>query len=118
MKVLESLVRFYVNDMDKAIRFYERLFGEKCTTRFAYTRFNLEIARVGAVLIIAGTEKDLEPFRRTNATFLVDSLREFREFLVADGAEVLNDIQEVPTGWNMTVRHGDGGIVEYVEFKK
>ncbi len=118
MKVLEGLVHFYFHDMDTAIGFYERAFGEKCKTRFAYTRFNIELARAGAVLIIAGTKKDLEPFRRTNATFLVDSRREFWEFFVSGGAEVLNDIQKVPIGWNMTVRHGDGGIVEYVKFKK
>lgn len=53
MKVLESLMRFYIHDMDTAIGFYERIFDEKCTTRFTYTRFNLELARVGAVLIIA-----------------------------------------------------------------
>jgi preprotein translocase subunit SecE len=38
----------------------------------------LQLAQVGDVLIICGTEKAIEPFRKTAATFLVDSVEEYK----------------------------------------
>jgi predicted enzyme related to lactoylglutathione lyase len=112
------LNRFYANDADSAIAFYENLFDEKCSRRFTYKEINLEIARVGAVLIIAGSNEALQPFRTTQATFLVDSIHAYRDFLLKNGASIIRDLQNVPTGINMTVQHFDGTIVEYVEHKK
>lgn len=118
MKVRQILTRIYVNDMDSAIDFYERLTKEKCANRFEYKQVGLEIARIDNLLIIAGSDKALEPFRRTTATFLVDSIMEYKDFLMDNGAVVIRDIQQVPTGLNMTVKHKDGVIVEYVEHRK
>ncbi|MGE0088552.1 MAG: VOC family protein [Bacteroidales bacterium] len=117
MIVKQILTRVYVNDMNSAISFYERLTGEKCANRFEYKKVELEIAQISNLLIIAGTNKALEPFKKTSATFLVDSVSEYRHFLIDNGAAVIRDIQEVPTGLNMTVMHSDGVIVEYVEHK-
>ncbi len=115
MKVRQILSRFYVNDMDKAIELYEKVLNEKCTSRFQYPQVNLEIARIENILIISGSDEALKPFRSTNATFLVDSVAEFKEFLLCTGATVIRDIREVPTGLNMTVQHSDGNTIEYVE---
>lgn len=118
MQVKQTLTRVYVNDMDAAIQFYEQLFGESCASRFSYAQMDLEIARVGAVLIIAGTDQALTPFKITHATMLVDSVDEFKAFLLGNGATVVRDIQQVPTGLNMTIRHTDGLTIEYVEHRK
>jgi hypothetical protein len=104
--------------MDSAIDFYERLTNEKCANRFEYKQAGLEIARINNLLIIAGTDQALEPFRETSATFLVDSIAEYRDFLSSNGAVITRDVQQVPTGLNMTVKHTDGVIVEYVEHIK
>jgi hypothetical protein len=117
MKVKQILTRVYVNDLDKAIGFYEKLTGEKCLSRFEYKEAGLEIATVKNILIIAGPAKSLEPFRHTTATFLVDSVEEFKMFLLENHATLIRDIKQVPTGLNMTMKHEDGCIVEYVEFK-
>lgn len=117
MTVKQILSRIYVNDMDAAISFYEGLLGEKCQNRFKYPQASLEIARINNILIIAGTDEALKPFKDTNATFSVDSLEEFKTFLLNNGAEIIRDIQQVPTGWNMTVKHKDGLQVEYVQLK-
>lgn len=76
---------------------------------------DLEVINIDNLLIIAGTEKELDSVRNTMATFSVDSLQEYREFLLNSGATIIKDIKEVPTGWNMTVKHKDGIIVEYVQ---
>jgi len=118
MTIKQILTRIYVNDMDTAINFYERLTNEKCANRFEYKQVGLEIARISNLLIIAGTEKALEPFRETSATFLVDSISEYRDFLSSNDAVIIRDVQQVPTGLNMTVKHKDGVIIEYVEHVK
>lgn len=118
MQVKQVLTRIYVNDMNASIKFYEQLFGEPCASRFVYAQMNLEIARVNNFLIIAGTNQALEPFRTTQATMLVDSVDDFKIFLLANGASIISDIQQVPTGLNMTIKHNDGLVIEYVEHRK
>ena len=111
MKVKQVLNRFYAHDLEKAVKFYESILNEKCTLKFKYDEMNLELAQVGNILIICGSDKALKPFRDTKATFLVDSITEFRDFLLENGAKVIRDLKEVPTGRNMTVQHLDGTIV-------
>ena len=54
-------------------------------------------------------------FRQTQATFLVDSIEDFKSWLLGTGAVILEEPKKVPTGRNMRVRHPDGTIIEYVE---
>ncbi|MBP7462025.1 MAG: VOC family protein [Candidatus Delongbacteria bacterium] len=115
MEIKQILCRCYVNNMDQALEVYEKLMNESCTSRFHYREAGLEIARIKNLLIISGSDEALQPFRDTQATFLVDSIIEYRTFLLAHGATVIRDLRQVPTGTNMTVRHADGMMVEYVE---
>lgn len=118
MKVEQILNRFYVRDITPAIAFYENMLGQKCCLRFEYPEAGLELAQVGTILILAGTDEALAPFADTRATFIVDSVSEFREFLLESGATVVRDLRKVPTGRNLTVQHADGTVVEYVEFDR
>jgi predicted enzyme related to lactoylglutathione lyase len=115
MKVLLTFVRVYAENIDAALPFYETLLGVKCSGRFSYRAAGLELATVGQVLLLAGTAEALEPFRATKATLLVDDLDEFQRFLASNGATIIRGPQEVPTGRNMTARHADGTVVEYVQ---
>ncbi|MCX7709913.1 MAG: VOC family protein [Clostridia bacterium] len=118
MKVIMTLNRIYVSDLDQAIEFYEKLFNEQCISRFQYSEASLELARVGNALIISGSEEVLKPFRSTQATFLVDDIQAYKDFLLENGGEIIRDLRDVPTGVNMTVKHADGTIVEYVEHRR
>ena len=115
MEIKQILTRIYVNDINAAVDFYEKLTNEKCANRFEYKQVGLEIARINDLLIIAGNDEALQPFRNTSATFLVDSVSEYKNFLLKNGAEIIRDIQQVPTGFNMTVKHKDRVVIEYVE---
>lgn len=117
MKIKQILTRFYVNDMEQAIRFYEKLLEEKCSSRFTYAQVGLELAVISNILLISGSESALKPYRGTQATFLVDSVVGFKEMLLNNGARVIRDLQVVPTGINITIKHFDGTIIEYVEHK-
>lgn len=117
MRIKQILNRFYVHDAEQSIEFYEKVLNEKCNLRFSYPQANLEIAQVGSILIISGSYENLKPLTDTKATFLVDSIVEWKSFLLNNGATVIKDVMKVPTGMNMTVKHLDGTIVEYVENK-
>jgi len=69
MEVKQILSRFYVHDMNQAIEFYENVLNEKCGARFKYTEVNLELAQVGIILILSGSDEALAPFKSTKATF-------------------------------------------------
>lgn len=115
MKILKTLSRLYVTDLTAALEFYEKLLNMSAAMRFQIPQISVELAQLGDILLIAGSEEALKPFRSTQATFLVDSLDEFRDFLEENGAEVIRGPAKVPTGRNMTVRHPDGSVIEYVE---
>ncbi len=117
MKILKVLMRVYLSpeDLDRAIAFYEDIFGERCQLRFKYEDAGLELANVGSVLLIAGPDRILRRFKNTLATFLVDSLNDFKEEFTKIGVVILEEPKKVPTGMNMRVKHPDGTIVEYVE---
>jgi predicted enzyme related to lactoylglutathione lyase len=118
MKILQTLSRLYVNDLDHALKLYEELLGTPAAVRFEIPQIGLELAQIGDILLIAGSEEALKPFRSTQATFLVDSLDDFRTYLEEKGAEIIRGPNKVPTGRNMTVRHPDGPVIEYVEHSK
>jgi predicted enzyme related to lactoylglutathione lyase len=117
VEINKILTRLYVNDINTAIEFYKKLLNKDCDLKFKYTEMNLELAQIGNILILSGTDEALIPFKDTKATFLVDSVIEFREFLLKNGAVIVRDLKEVPTGMNFTVKHLDGTIIEYVEHK-
>ncbi len=118
MKILQTLSRLYVNDINSALEFYEELLGTPAAMRFEIPQIGLELVQIEGILLIAGSDEALKPFRSTQATFLVDSLDEFEAYLERKGAEILRGPDKVPTGRNMTVRHPDGSVIEYVEHSK
>lgn len=117
MRVLEILPRVYVNDLSAALPLYESLLGDKAGLRFSMPDLHLELASVRGLLLIGGSEEALRPFRQTSATFLVDDLDAYRSRLLAAGATIVRDRREVPTGWNLTARHPDGTVIEYVQHR-
>ncbi|EGT4599020.1 hypothetical protein [Clostridioides difficile] len=118
MKIYDILTRFYIQDIEKAIPFYENLLKEKCSLRFSYQEVGLELAQIGNVLLLSGSDEALKPFIDTKSTFMVDSIDEWRSYLLDNGAVVVRDKKKVPTGYNMTLRHPDGTIIEYVQHTK
>jgi predicted enzyme related to lactoylglutathione lyase len=119
VKVLNILVRRYLplDQFETAVSFHEELIGQKARLRFDYPAYNLKLAQVASILFIAGTEDSLAPFRATHASFMVDDIQSFARHLPSVGAEIVRPPKDVPTGWNMLVRHPDGSLIEYVEHR-
>jgi catechol 2,3-dioxygenase-like lactoylglutathione lyase family enzyme len=101
--------------LDAAIAFYERLFGEQCKVRFPISSLGLEIASVGSIHLIAGSEEKLKPFRNAQATFWVDSVAGVEQALHDLGSETLLGPEHGPGGSFMIVKHPDGLTVEYID---
>jgi hypothetical protein len=94
MVIKQALIRIHAKDIESTIDFYEKLYGKKCELRFSYLEVGLELAQIENILIISGPEKALVPFRDTKVTFLVDSIIEYRDFLLEHEAIIIKDIKE------------------------
>jgi len=118
MKVLQTITRLYVEreQLEATIAFYEAFFGEPCGVRESYSAVGIEAAQVGSFLLLAGPELALEPFKRTQANLLVDSIAEWKDFLLKHGATVIEGPKQAPTGMEMRVQHPDGVQIKYVQF--
>ncbi|WP_067549017.1 glyoxalase/bleomycin resistance/dioxygenase family protein [Nocardia crassostreae] len=114
MAVLETLARVYVDDLNTALPTFTALTGLQPGLRFPYQ--DLELARIGDYLLIAGTPEALAPYRGTHATTIVDDLDAVLALLAETNADILDGPNDVPTGRNLTVRHPGGAQIEYVEF--
>jgi len=118
MKILQVLTRLYLSreQLEASVTFYEALFGERSSLRESYPEAGIEAAQVGSLLLLAGSDHALEPFKATQANFLVDSLSEWKDFLLENGAALLEEPKQAPTGMERRVKHPDGTQVKYVQF--
>ncbi|MDT8913727.1 hypothetical protein [Amycolatopsis sp. PS_44_ISF1] len=117
MRVLRTYARIYVADLDEVLPVLSQGTGAPVSTRFALPG-GLELATVGRLLVLAGTQAALGPYRATQATLIVDDLDQCQAWLAAAGAELVRGPREVPTGRNLTARLADGVQVEYVEWSR
>jgi hypothetical protein len=115
MRILRTYARAYADDVDAALAPLATVTGEPISTRFAMPN-GLELATVGHVLVVAGDERTLEPYRATVATLIVDDLDECRALLDRTGARIVRGPQAVPTGRNLTAKLPGGLQIEYVEW--
>jgi hypothetical protein len=106
----------YVDDLDRALPLLTELTGSGPLRRFSYGE--LELAAIGDFLVVAGSPEALAPFRSVQATVAVDDLAEAERDLSAHGAEILSGPNDVPTGRNLTARHADSAVIEYVELRE
>lgn len=118
MKILQVLTRIYVSreQLEASVTFYESLFGEPCGVRESYPEVGIEAVQVGSLLLIAGSDQALGSLKGTQANFLVDSLIEWKDFLLGSGATLLDGPKQAPTGPEMRVKHPDGTQIKYVQY--
>lgn len=118
MQIYKILTPIYVNDLEKAIIFYEKLLQTEAGTRFHYTEKSLDIAVVGQILLIGGTDEALSNVREIALSILVDDIHDYKNWLLDHGATLRQDINKVPTGFNMLAQQPDGTVIEFVEHSR
>jgi predicted enzyme related to lactoylglutathione lyase len=99
-----------VDDLEAAIPLYRDLAGGAEARRFTYKE--LDVAKVGPFLLYAGP---LEKYISQTATVLVNDLTPVLDALAKAGAELLEDVNEVPNGTRIVARHPDGAVFEYMK---
>ncbi|MGD0558628.1 MAG: hypothetical protein ABSA93_27075 [Streptosporangiaceae bacterium] len=107
--IQEVLARVFVDDLDAAIPFYEKL-AEQPAQRFGFR--DVQLARVGSFMLLAG---NTEAYRNRVATLLVKDLRPVLEELDVSGGEVIEGPAPAPNGARLIARHPDGSVFEYIE---
>ena len=121
LQVREVPVRLFVpaDRLRETVAHYKALTGGHCTLHFPFPERGLELASVSSpavtFLIIAGDEANLGPFRETKLTMLVEDIETVAPALLALGADILQPVTPVPTGFLIRARHPDGLVVEYVQ---
>ncbi|MEV5867019.1 hypothetical protein AB0L79_10300 [Streptomyces tendae] len=115
MRIFRTYARAYANDLDAVLAPLTTVAGEPVSTRFTMPN-GLELATVGRVLVVAGDDRLLEPYRETVATLIIDDLDECHALLTRTGARIVRGPQAVPTGRNLTAKLPGGVQIEYVEW--
>lgn len=117
MKLIHHAFRLYVDStrLDATVAFYEQLQETTCERRIPFPDLGIEVAVVGAFIVLGGTSAALEPFRAATALLVVDDLDATLEWAFELGAELLHGPQDAPGGRNATVRNPDGLVAEYYQ---
>ncbi|GLQ94360.1 VOC family protein [Dyella acidisoli] len=117
MSLKHHAFRIYVDPslLESSVAFYERLQEMKCERRITFADLGIEVAVVGAFMLLAGTHEALAPFRSIWAVLIVDSLDTTLDWIRTQGATVLHEPQQAAGGRHATVRHADGLVAEYYE---
>ena len=112
MDILGATLRIYVDDLDKAIPFYEGLAGGEA---LRFERGGVHVAAVGCFLLMSGPESQLEVLRKVAATIAVTDVEETHRVLGSLGADIIAGPVATPAGRNLIARPPDGAIYEYVD---
>lgn len=112
--ILKTCMRVFTNDVDESLKVFEPLHGHGPYMRVKMGEW--DIAGIGDVLIVGGTDEALAPIRDSIGPFVVNDLEATRRMLEETGAVITKDIIDGPTGQLMYARHLDGTHVEYVQW--
>jgi predicted enzyme related to lactoylglutathione lyase len=112
MEILGATLRVCVDDLEKAIPFYERLAGGRA---LRFERGGVQVAAIGCFLLMSGPEAELEVLRKVAATIAVTDVDETRRVLTELGADVIAGPLPTPVGRNLIARHPDGTVYEYAD---
>jgi len=118
MKIYKVFARVYTAQLEETIAFYEKLTDEKNTgiNEFKGGGMDLKTTTVGNFLLLNGSEEALEFLKRTNDSIVVDSVKEFKEFLLANGGTIVVDEMESSGVTICIIKHKDGLVIEYMQF--
>mgnify|MGYP001045272085 FL=1 len=111
MDILGATLRVCVDDLEKAVPFYERLAGG---TALRFERGGVQVAAVGCFLLMSGPEAELEVLRKISATIAVKDVEETHRVLTELGAHIVAGPVATPGGRNLIAMHPDGTVYEYV----
>ncbi len=84
--ILKTYTRVFTTDFNASLPVYQQLVGREPDYHVTYGA--LDIAALGAFLIIAGPDEALAPVRSSHVTIVVDDLEDTQRFLETAGAVI------------------------------
>lgn len=99
-----------------SVKLYETQFQVKSSMRVTFPEVDLEAVQVGPLLLFAGPEQALAAIKGTHVNVLVDSVKEWYDFLSQQqGIIFLEEPHYAATGCEMRVQNPDEVVFKYVE---
>lgn len=112
--ILKTYTRIFTTDPEATVGLLQKLHAGEPHLRFTFDAWAL--IGIGDVLVVGGTDEALAPIRGSLGPWIVTDIEEARRVLVEGGAEIVREIEAVPTGRMLYARHPDGSVVEYVQW--
>jgi len=112
--ILKTYTRMFTTDLEATMATLAAVHGTQPHLRLEYDP--LTLVGIGDVLVIGGTDAALEPIRGTYGPWIVEDIDDTKSKLLENGASVMHDIRDIPTGRMMYMKHVDGSVVEYVQW--
>lgn len=112
--ILKTYTRMFTTNLESTVATLEAVHGTQPHLRLHYEP--LTLVGIGDVLVIGGTDAALEPIRGSYGPWIVEDIDDTKSRLLANGASVVRDIRDIPTGRMMYMKHADGSVVEYVQW--
>jgi hypothetical protein len=112
--ILKTYTRMFTTDLESTVATLKAVHGTAPHLTFNYDP--LTLVGIGDVLVIGGTDEVLAPILGTYGPWIVEDINDAKSKLLANGASVMRDIKDIPTGRMMYMKHADGSMVEYVQW--
>ena len=112
--ILKTYARVVTGDMEATLAALLALTGKGVDLRF--TAGEIEIAAVGDFCVIAAPFESHGALREIVGPVIVDGLHRTRTKLLEQGATLVQDRFDVPTGSVLYARNRDGIVVEWLQF--
>ncbi len=113
--ILKTYSRIFTSDLEATLAPFKKLLGKEPELRVAF--LDMEVVTIGGFCIITGPAESIRPFLRAVGPAIVDDIKSTRATLLAAGAEIVQPIQDAPTGPNMFSRTSDGVVIEWVQWR-
>lgn len=117
MTTLATFARVCTTDLDATLAALAASGISEVRLRFGHAS-GLQLVLVADVLVLAGAEQVIEPFRATALTIIVDDLDAALDAAGASNARVVRAPAQQSVGRNVTVAFPEGPLLEYVEWNE
>jgi hypothetical protein len=94
--ILKTYTRILTTDLDSTVATLKAVHGTDPHLRFDFDPWTL--VGIGDVLAVSGTDEALEPIRGSLGPWIVQDIDDIKKKLLLNGASVVRDVQDVPTG--------------------
>jgi len=112
--ILKTYARVVTGDMEVTLDVLRALTGKELDLRFKVAE--VEIAAIGDFCVVAAPTEQHKALREIVGPVIVDDLDQTRACLLGQGAVVVQDRFDAPTGSVLYARNKDGVVVEWLEF--